>query len=140
MTARVREYRLRTSMVRRGRRFESVRGLEEKPCKRACCVARDGEILIRRGYEAGTFWDWRALAGIRDASRPTRRRAPETRSRLLTRKVPAKQPSALPVLARSLTTSFTSEVVALFMVETRRSHLRFGRVEAEREAGLDLTH
>jgi hypothetical protein len=39
-----------------------------------------------------------------------------------------------------LTISFAREVVALFMVETRRSHFRFGRVETEREAGLDLTH
>jgi hypothetical protein len=35
----------------------------------AVCVASDGEIGILRGYEAGTFWDWRALAGTRDAAR-----------------------------------------------------------------------
>jgi hypothetical protein len=34
-------------------------------------VACDGEIQTLRGYETGTSWGWRALAGIRDVSGPT---------------------------------------------------------------------
>jgi hypothetical protein len=53
-------------MVRRGRRFESVRGLAEEPCKWACCVAHDGEILNPRGY--GYTLGLAALAYTRDVS------------------------------------------------------------------------
>jgi hypothetical protein len=76
-------------MVRRGRRFESVRGLEEEPCKWACCVACVGEISILRGYETGTFWDWRACAGTLDILRHSPERARDSRPRPLARKVPA---------------------------------------------------
>jgi hypothetical protein len=39
------------------------------PCTWACCVACSGEIAILCGYETGTFWDSRALAGMSDVSR-----------------------------------------------------------------------
>jgi hypothetical protein len=79
-----------------GRRFESVRWFAQKPCTWACCVARCGEIETLRGYETGTFWDWRALAGTRDVSRHGLKRARGTRSRPITRKVPANRQSTLP--------------------------------------------
>src|SRR5215211_4213588 len=90
-------------MVRRGSTVESGRGLAQKPCKSACSVACDGEIWISRGYETGTFWDWRPLAGTRDVSRHGRGRARDARSRPLTRRVPVNRPSALPALGATLT-------------------------------------
>jgi hypothetical protein len=91
-----------TSMVRRG---STVR-VRQRVCIKALqmrffCVACDGEISTLRGYETGTFWDWRALAGTRDVSRHSLERARDTRSRPLTRKVPATRALLLPVLARS---------------------------------------
>jgi hypothetical protein len=32
-------------------------GLKKNPAKWPWCVARNGEISVRRGYETGTFWD-----------------------------------------------------------------------------------
>jgi hypothetical protein len=45
-----------------------LEGLHKSP-PMASCVACDGEISTLRGYETGTFSDWRALAGTRDVSR-----------------------------------------------------------------------
>ena len=60
-------------------------GLRQKPCKWAYSVACTGEIATPRGYETGTFWDWRALAGTRDMSRRSKGRAPDSRSRRVSR-------------------------------------------------------
>src|SRR5438093_7281020 len=72
---------VRRSMVRRGRRFESVRELAQHPCKWTFSVACDGEISTLRGYETGTLSAWRALAGTRDVSRLGLGRARDSRSR-----------------------------------------------------------
>ena len=70
-------------------------GLHKSPANGHFYVARNGEISILRGYETGTFWDWRALAGTGDVLRHSLERARETRSRPLTRKAPANRHSAL---------------------------------------------
>src|SRR6266508_2524855 len=48
-----------------GRRFESVRGLADKPCKWAYVVACLDKIGTLRGYETGTFWGSRRTSGER---------------------------------------------------------------------------
>ena len=59
-----------------------------KALQMAFSVACDGEIETLRGYETGTFWDWRARrAGTRDISRRSERRARDSRSRPPARKV-----------------------------------------------------
>jgi hypothetical protein len=72
----------------------------QKPCKWAYSVACFDENCSLRGYETGTFWDWRTTAGTGGVSRHSLKRARDTRPRPLTRKAPAKKPSALPAPTR----------------------------------------
>jgi hypothetical protein len=79
-----------------------------------------------RGYETGTLWDWRALAGTRDVSRHGETCSRHAISRLTTRKVPANRPSASPAPAQrrlppSLGRASMFEVTALPDVVPLRS-------------------
>jgi hypothetical protein len=56
-------------MVRRGSTVRVRQRACIKTLQMGFCVACDGEISALRGYETGTFSDWRALAGTRDVSR-----------------------------------------------------------------------
>jgi len=96
---------------RRGSTVRVVRGLTQKPCKWAFSVVCYGELLTLRGYETGTFWDWRALAGTRDISRRSEGRARDSRSRPLVRSS-CKEDVGVARAGAMLTPSFGTEGVA----------------------------
>ena len=75
-------------------------GFEKSPANGHMLLPEPTKFAPLRGYETGTFWDWRALAGMRDVSRHSLKRARDTRSPPLTRKAPAKRRSALPAPTR----------------------------------------
>ena len=74
-------------------------------------VALTDEVLVLRGYETGTFWDWRALAGTRDVS-TTQSGTGASHPIAITRpKDPANRWSVLPLTGTTVTPSFTKEGV-----------------------------
>jgi hypothetical protein len=78
----------------------------------AFCVACAGEIATLRGYETGTFWDWRALAGARATSRDIAWNALEERDRATNSKGSCKQAVDVAQAGAPLTPSFAREGVA----------------------------
>ena len=95
-------------MIARGRQFESVRGLQKSPANGHIVLTAAARFRRFRGYETGTFWDWRALAGTCDVSRHNFQ-VLGTLGRDHNSESSCKQAAAVARAGGTLTTSFASE-------------------------------